>query len=52
MCAGAMKSGAAGVTFGRKIFQHKNPCAIIHALHQVIIEGKDTKEALIHLARS
>lgn len=52
MCAGAMKSGAAGVTFGRKIFQHKNPCAIIHALRQIILEGKNTKEVLINLARS
>lgn len=39
MCADAMKSGAIGVTFGRNIFQHKNPNEIIKALHSIIFES-------------
>jgi len=45
MCAGAMKAGAKGVTFGRNIFQHKNPPAMVRALHRVIFEDKSAKEA-------
>jgi DhnA family fructose-bisphosphate aldolase class Ia len=49
MCAGAMKAGAKGVTFGRNIFQHKNPPAMVKALHKVIFEGKPAKEAVKQL---
>jgi fructose-bisphosphate aldolase/2-amino-3,7-dideoxy-D-threo-hept-6-ulosonate synthase len=49
MCAGAMSAGAKGVTFGRNIFQHKNPPAMVRALHKVIIENKSPKEALKQL---
>src|SRR5919197_2118774 len=45
MCAGAMSAGAKGVTFGRNIFQHKNPPAIVRALRKVIIENKNVREA-------
>jgi fructose-bisphosphate aldolase/2-amino-3,7-dideoxy-D-threo-hept-6-ulosonate synthase len=51
MCAGAMKAGAKGVTFGRNIFQHQNPPAIVNALHKVIVQGINTKEVLRHLAK-
>ena len=46
MCSGAMAAGAKGVTFGRNIFQHKNPPAIVRALRKVIIDNKPVKEAL------
>jgi fructose-bisphosphate aldolase/2-amino-3,7-dideoxy-D-threo-hept-6-ulosonate synthase len=45
MCAGAMAAGATGVTFGRNIFQHKNPPAMVRALYKIIIENKTAKEA-------
>ena len=49
MCAGAMSAGAKGVTFGRNIFQHKNPPAIVRALNKIIIQGKTVREALKEL---
>ena len=49
MCSGAMAAGAKGVTFGRNIFQHKNPPAIIRALHKIIIDGKPVREGLKEL---
>jgi fructose-bisphosphate aldolase / 2-amino-3,7-dideoxy-D-threo-hept-6-ulosonate synthase len=49
MCFGAMKAGAKGVTFGRNIFQHRNPPAIIHALSNIILGGKSPKEVLADL---
>jgi len=51
MCAGAMEAGASGVTFGRNIFQHPNPPAMIRALYTVIIEGRGVREAILHLDR-
>src|ERR671939_877042 len=49
MCFGAMEAGAIGVTFGRNIFQHKNPPAVVHALKSIILDGEATKEALSEL---
>jgi fructose-bisphosphate aldolase/2-amino-3,7-dideoxy-D-threo-hept-6-ulosonate synthase len=49
MCAGAMSAGAKGVTFGRNIFQHKNPPAMVRALYKIIIEKKNSREALKQL---
>jgi len=49
MCIGAMTAGAKGVTFGRNIFQHKNPPAMVKALHKIIIEGKNLREGLKEL---
>jgi len=49
MCFGAMEAGAKGVTFGRNIFQHRNPPAIIHALSNIILGGKSPKEVLADL---
>ena len=46
MCSGAMSAGAKGVTFGRNIFQHRNPPAMVRALHKIIIENKSVREAL------
>ena len=49
MCAGAMAAGAKGVTFGRNIFQHKNPPGMVRALYKIIIENKSPREALKQL---
>jgi fructose-bisphosphate aldolase / 2-amino-3,7-dideoxy-D-threo-hept-6-ulosonate synthase len=49
MCFGAMEAGAKGVTFGRNIFQHRNPPAIIHALSNIILGGKSPQEVLADL---
>jgi fructose-bisphosphate aldolase/2-amino-3,7-dideoxy-D-threo-hept-6-ulosonate synthase len=49
MCSGAMSAGAKGVTFGRNIFQHKNPPGIVRALRKVIFEAKPVREALKEL---
>jgi fructose-bisphosphate aldolase/2-amino-3,7-dideoxy-D-threo-hept-6-ulosonate synthase len=46
MCNGAMAAGAKGVTFGRNIFQHKNPPAMVRALRKIIIENRNVREAL------
>jgi fructose-bisphosphate aldolase / 2-amino-3,7-dideoxy-D-threo-hept-6-ulosonate synthase len=48
---GAMKAGAKGVTFGRNIFQHQNPPAIVNALYKVIVRGISRKEVLRELAK-
>lgn len=49
MCSGAMSAGAKGVTFGRNIFQHKNPPAMVRALRAIIIENRNVREALKEL---
>jgi fructose-bisphosphate aldolase / 2-amino-3,7-dideoxy-D-threo-hept-6-ulosonate synthase len=46
MCAGAMEAGAIGVTFGRNIFQHRDPLGILNALSKLIFEGKKPKGIL------
>ena len=46
MVAGAMEAGAIGVTFGRNVFQHKNPTAIVRALSTIIKDGASVDEAL------
>ncbi|MEM4340463.1 MAG: hypothetical protein QW319_02865, partial [Candidatus Nitrosocaldus sp.] len=46
MTKGAMEAGAAGVTFGRNIFQHRNPPAMIRALASIIFENSSVKDAL------
>ncbi len=42
----AMSAGAAGVTFGRNVFQHQNPASIVRALRRVVMEGVPPAEAL------
>jgi len=46
MAEGAMRAGAAGVTFGRNVFQHKDPEGIVAALRKVVIERKSVNEAM------
>lgn len=49
MCEGAMMAGAKGVTFGRNIFQHKNPPTIVRALYKIILEKRNVREAMKEL---
>lgn len=46
MLEGAMKAGAAGVTFGRNVFQHENPTLIVRAVSKIVYEGLTTEETL------
>jgi fructose-bisphosphate aldolase/2-amino-3,7-dideoxy-D-threo-hept-6-ulosonate synthase len=52
MCDGAMQAGAIGVTFGRNIFQHKNPPRILSALSRIIFNSEKPKEALNNIVSS
>lgn len=46
MCWNAMEAGAKGVTFGRNIFQHRNPPSIVKALYEIIINAKKPNEVI------
>ena len=46
MAEGAMKAGAAGVTFGRNIFQDSRPDAAVRGLAKIIYEGGSIEDAL------
>jgi len=52
MCDGAMHAGAIGVTFGRNIFQHKNPPQILTALSRIIFNKEKPKEVLRNIVSS
>ncbi|MDP7982045.1 MAG: hypothetical protein RAK18_02585, partial [Conexivisphaerales archaeon] len=41
----AMDSGAAGVAFGRNVFQHANPEAITRAIAEIIFDNADVEKA-------
>jgi fructose-bisphosphate aldolase/2-amino-3,7-dideoxy-D-threo-hept-6-ulosonate synthase len=46
MAEDAMRAGAMGVTFGRNIFQHRNPLLVTRALRKIVIEQASTEEAM------
>jgi len=46
MVYGAMKAGAAGVSIGRKIFQHTDPGKITKAMSSIIFENKSVDDAM------
>ncbi len=46
MAKEALEAGAIGVTFGRNVFQDKNPKAVVKALSKIIFENYDVEEAL------
>jgi predicted phospho-2-dehydro-3-deoxyheptonate aldolase len=50
MAEGAMLAGAAGVTFGRNVFQHSDPERIVRALRRVVIDRAMADEALRGMA--
>jgi fructose-bisphosphate aldolase/2-amino-3,7-dideoxy-D-threo-hept-6-ulosonate synthase len=41
-----MKAGAMGVTYGRNVFQHKDPTLITRALKRVVIDRSSVEEAM------
>lgn len=43
---GAMEAGAAGVTFGRNVWQHKNPAGMLNAIKAIVHRNTSIKEAL------
>lgn len=46
---GAIDAGAAGVAFGRNIFQHRDPTAMTRAIASIIHENADVEEAMKEL---
>ena len=42
----AMDSGAKGVAFGRNVFQHENPAAVVLALKELVHNGVSVNEAI------
>ena len=46
LASDVMESGAMGVTFGRNVFQHRNPTLIVRAIRRIVIEGSSVEEAL------
>jgi DhnA family fructose-bisphosphate aldolase class Ia len=47
--AGALEAGAAGVVFGRNIWQNANPAAMVAALSQIIHQRSSVADALVVL---
>ena len=43
--AALMKQGAKGMVYGRNIYQHDNPKAVVNALMAIIHQGADGDEA-------
>lgn len=41
-----VRAGGAGVTFGRNVFQHERPDAMVRALRSIVLENKGVEEAL------
>jgi len=41
-----MEAGAMGVTFGRNVFQHRDPTLIVRALRKIVIERSSVQEAM------
>lgn len=42
----SIKGGCVGITFGRNIFQHRNPEAIVKALREIVLNGKTPEEVV------
>lgn len=41
-----MKAGAMGVTFGRNVFEHRDPTLIVRAIRRIVIEKRSVQEAM------
>jgi DhnA family fructose-bisphosphate aldolase class Ia len=46
MVKGAMEAGAAGVSIGRNVFQHRNPSRMVHALSRIVHNSSTVEEGL------
>ena len=42
----AVKAGAAGLSFGRNVFQHENPTSMVKALSAIVHDGVTVEQAL------
>jgi predicted phospho-2-dehydro-3-deoxyheptonate aldolase len=51
MVEGALKAGAAGVSIGRNVFQHKDPIRVVQAICRMTHEGWDMQRALEFLKK-
>lgn len=51
MASDAVKAGAAGVSIGRNVFQHKNPVGMVRALAKVVHEEVSPESAIKELKR-
>lgn len=49
--AGAVEAGAAGLAFGRNVFQAADPAAMLRALRRVVHEGRSVDEAALAFER-
>lgn len=47
----SMEAGASGVVFGRNIWQHKNPHAMVRALRRIVHENATADDAMSELGR-
>jgi predicted phospho-2-dehydro-3-deoxyheptonate aldolase len=45
MADAVMRAGAMGVTFGRNVFQHRDPTSIVKALSRVVLQRESVDEA-------
>ncbi|QSG12651.1 2-amino-3,7-dideoxy-D-threo-hept-6-ulosonic acidsynthase, DhnA-aldolase family [Halapricum desulfuricans] len=45
----AMDAGASGVTYGRNVWQHDDPSAMVRALKAIVNDGASPSKALSHL---
>ena len=46
LASDVMGAGAMGVTFGRNVFQHRDPTLIVRALRRIVIDRGTVKEAM------
>ncbi|MDV3244069.1 MAG: 2-amino-3,7-dideoxy-D-threo-hept-6-ulosonate synthase [Nitrososphaerales archaeon] len=46
IASSVIEAGAMGVTFGRNVFQHSDPQAIVTALRRVVVQGERVEEAM------
>ncbi|MCD5398076.1 fructose-bisphosphate aldolase, partial [candidate division NPL-UPA2 bacterium] len=51
MVGGALQAGAAGVSIGRNVFQHKDPIAIIRTIGRMVHENASIEEAMKELEK-
>lgn len=51
MTAGAMNAGGEGVIYGRNVWQHKDPAAMVEALKAIVHDGETSDEALTYFER-
>ena len=49
MVRGAMAAGAAGVSIGRNVFQHKDPQKIVQAISRIVHKGSGVEEKIMRL---